>query len=334
MSQLVVVGFNHLEDARNAMRRLRDLERAGRIRFEDTAIVERAEDGKAHVRNEASGTTETGAAVGAVLGGLLLFAMPVVGIAIGAAVGCCVRGPARQRRQRQVRRRGQGDAAARPLRPVPGRQGRRRGRADAGAPGLRGRRDPDNPRRGGGGSPSAGAALALRSHGPSTRRRPRPAGPRTGGGSGEPRRTAPVRAVVVRHDDGCRRPDGHGSLDRRRPRTAPATGPGRRDQCASGLDRALDDDPCGRPAAGCRERSGPGGRGTPPRVRVAAAAAPAVCRGRERWFRTGRRHPRHCRRVVHGPSPDRRGPLRRDARRGAGEPSVGMATWASSRSST
>ena len=87
MSQLVVVGFNHLEDARNAMRRLRDLERAGRIRFEDTAIVERAEDGKAHVRNEASGTTETGAAVGAVLGGLLVFAMPVVGIAIGAAVG-------------------------------------------------------------------------------------------------------------------------------------------------------------------------------------------------------------------------------------------------------
>ena len=87
MSQLVVVGFNQLEDARNAMRRLRDLERAGRITFEDTAIVERAEDGKAHVRNEASGTTETGAAVGAVLGGLLLFALPVVGIAIGAAVG-------------------------------------------------------------------------------------------------------------------------------------------------------------------------------------------------------------------------------------------------------
>ena len=87
MSQLVVVGFNQLEDARNAMRRLRDLERAGRIRFEDTAIVERAEDGKAHVRNEASGTTETGAAVGAVLGGLLLFAMPVAGTAVGAAFG-------------------------------------------------------------------------------------------------------------------------------------------------------------------------------------------------------------------------------------------------------
>jgi uncharacterized membrane protein len=90
MSQLVVVGFNQLEDARNAMKRLRDLERAGRISFEDTAIVERTEDGKAHVRNEASGTTETATVVGAVLGGFLFFAMPVVGLAIGGAAGAAV----------------------------------------------------------------------------------------------------------------------------------------------------------------------------------------------------------------------------------------------------
>jgi uncharacterized membrane protein len=38
---------------------LRTLERAGQIRFEDTAIVERDPDGTAHVRNEISGTTET-----------------------------------------------------------------------------------------------------------------------------------------------------------------------------------------------------------------------------------------------------------------------------------
>ena len=87
MSQLVVVGFNNLEDARKAMKRLRDLEREGHISFEDTAVVERTADGQTHVRNEVSGTTETGAAVGAVLGGLLMFALPVVGIAVGAAVG-------------------------------------------------------------------------------------------------------------------------------------------------------------------------------------------------------------------------------------------------------
>jgi len=87
MSQLIVVGFNQLENARDAMRRLRGLENAGRIKFEDTAIVERTEDGKAHVRNEASSTTETGAVVGAVLGGLLAFAIPVVGLVVGGAVG-------------------------------------------------------------------------------------------------------------------------------------------------------------------------------------------------------------------------------------------------------
>ena len=87
MSQLVVVGFNKLEDARAAMKRLRALEHEGHISFEDTAIVERTQDGQTHVRNEVSGTTETGAVVGAVLGGLLIFALPVVGIAIGAAVG-------------------------------------------------------------------------------------------------------------------------------------------------------------------------------------------------------------------------------------------------------
>jgi uncharacterized membrane protein len=90
MSQLVVVGFDQLEDARNAMKRLRDLEHAGRISFEDTAIVERAADGQAHVRNEASGTTETGAVVGAVIGGFLFFAMPVVGLAIGGAAGAAI----------------------------------------------------------------------------------------------------------------------------------------------------------------------------------------------------------------------------------------------------
>jgi hypothetical protein len=37
MSQLVVVGFNQLDHARDAMRRLRDLEKADRIKFEDTA---------------------------------------------------------------------------------------------------------------------------------------------------------------------------------------------------------------------------------------------------------------------------------------------------------
>jgi uncharacterized membrane protein len=90
MNQLIVVGFDHFGDARNALQTLRGLEREGRIRFEDTALVERDPDGTAHVKNEVSGTTETATAVGAVLGGLLGFVVPLAGIAVGAAAGALV----------------------------------------------------------------------------------------------------------------------------------------------------------------------------------------------------------------------------------------------------
>src|SRR5919206_2348752 len=90
MNQLIVVGFDHFDDARNALKSLRDIEREGRIRFEDTAIVERDPDGTAHVKNEVSGTTETATVVGAVVGGLVGFLFPIVGAAIGAAAGAAV----------------------------------------------------------------------------------------------------------------------------------------------------------------------------------------------------------------------------------------------------
>jgi uncharacterized membrane protein len=90
MNQLLVVSFDHFDDARTAMASLRSLEREGRIAFEDTAIVERDPDGRAHVKDEVSGTTETATVVGAVIGGFVAFAFPLVGIAIGAAVGATV----------------------------------------------------------------------------------------------------------------------------------------------------------------------------------------------------------------------------------------------------
>lgn len=90
MNQLIVVAFDHLDDARNAMKTLRALESEGRIRFEDTAVIEREPDGTAHVRNEVSGTTETGAVIGAILGGVLSFVFPLAGIVIGAAAGAAI----------------------------------------------------------------------------------------------------------------------------------------------------------------------------------------------------------------------------------------------------
>ena len=90
MNQLIVVAFDRLDDARAVMKRLRELEAEDRVRFEDTAIVERDQNGDTHVRNEVSGTTETGALLGAVIGGFVSFLFPLAGIAIGAAVGAAV----------------------------------------------------------------------------------------------------------------------------------------------------------------------------------------------------------------------------------------------------
>jgi uncharacterized membrane protein len=90
VNQLIVVAFDHFGDARTAMAALRSLEKAGRISFEDTAIVERDPDGTAHVRNEVSGTTETATAIGALIGGVVGFVFPLAGIALGAALGALV----------------------------------------------------------------------------------------------------------------------------------------------------------------------------------------------------------------------------------------------------
>jgi uncharacterized membrane protein len=90
MNQLIVIGFDQIDDARTALQRLRRLEREGLIGFEDTAIVERDPDGNVHVRNEVSGTTETAAVIGALIGGFLTFVFPPAGIAIGAALGAAV----------------------------------------------------------------------------------------------------------------------------------------------------------------------------------------------------------------------------------------------------
>jgi len=98
MSDLIVVSFDKLDDARSAMKGMRELEHQDAVRFEDTAIVERAADGKVHVKNELSGTTEKAAVVGAFVGLFLTVFFPVVGIAIGAAAGGAKAWPFHSRR--------------------------------------------------------------------------------------------------------------------------------------------------------------------------------------------------------------------------------------------
>ena len=90
MSDLIVVTFDRLEDARAAMREIRGLEGESRIELEDTAIVERAADGTVHVKNELTGATEKGAVIGALAGAVLLFFFPIAGLALGAAAGAAI----------------------------------------------------------------------------------------------------------------------------------------------------------------------------------------------------------------------------------------------------
>jgi uncharacterized membrane protein len=90
MNELIVVAFDHLEDARKTMKALREIEGQGRVRFEDTAIIERDKDGTAHVRNEISGTTETATLIGALLGGAVTWIFPLAGIVIGGALGAAI----------------------------------------------------------------------------------------------------------------------------------------------------------------------------------------------------------------------------------------------------
>ena len=63
------------------------IEHAGKVGLEDTAVVRKDADGKVTFHNEASSGTETGAAVGAVLGGLLFVVFPVGAIVGGAIAG-------------------------------------------------------------------------------------------------------------------------------------------------------------------------------------------------------------------------------------------------------
>jgi uncharacterized membrane protein len=87
VSELIVLSFPTEADAAATLNELRGLEKQGQVHFNDTAIVTRDPDGTAHVRNELSSATETGATVGAIIGGLVFLAFPVVGIVGGALAG-------------------------------------------------------------------------------------------------------------------------------------------------------------------------------------------------------------------------------------------------------
>jgi uncharacterized membrane protein len=89
MGQFLAVTFDGADDAEAALKSIRSVEHASKIGLEDTAVVRKDADGKVTFHNEASSSTETGAAVGAVLGGLLFVVFPL-GVIAGAVAGALV----------------------------------------------------------------------------------------------------------------------------------------------------------------------------------------------------------------------------------------------------
>jgi len=87
MADFLAVTFDGADDAASALRSIRAIEGADKIKLEDTAVVRKDADGKVTIHNEASSGTETGAVVGAILGGLVLVVFPVAGIVGGAVAG-------------------------------------------------------------------------------------------------------------------------------------------------------------------------------------------------------------------------------------------------------
>jgi uncharacterized membrane protein len=87
MSELVVIAFDAEADAASALKRLRAVERAGQIQFEDTAVISKDQSGKVNVKNEWSSGAEAGAVIGGALGLLTSVLFPIGGVVVGAAAG-------------------------------------------------------------------------------------------------------------------------------------------------------------------------------------------------------------------------------------------------------
>ncbi len=86
MSDLLAITFSREADADKALGTIRSLEREGKIRLIDTAMVAKDPDGKVHRKDEMASGTEAGVVVGALLGGLLFLIFPL-GMLGGAVVG-------------------------------------------------------------------------------------------------------------------------------------------------------------------------------------------------------------------------------------------------------
>jgi uncharacterized membrane protein len=93
MNELVVLAFDTQEGAFQARDRLLDIQKRRMLQLADAAVVVRQEDGKVKIKQLTSlvGSGTIGGAFWGLLIGLI-FAIPVVGLAVGAAAGAVISG--------------------------------------------------------------------------------------------------------------------------------------------------------------------------------------------------------------------------------------------------
>src|SRR3954453_1657737 len=90
MTNLIVITFENLGDAREARKALGRLSGEGQLKVIDAAVITRDANNKLHVDNELESSTKTGALVGGLLGALFSFMFPLAGILVGVIGGAIV----------------------------------------------------------------------------------------------------------------------------------------------------------------------------------------------------------------------------------------------------
>ena len=88
MSNLVVITFDNEEEAGKVRESIRQQEKGGRIKLDDSAVVIKDEDGKVHVKTQLDRGVKIGGVTGGFLGLLIAtIFFPVAGIVVGVLGG-------------------------------------------------------------------------------------------------------------------------------------------------------------------------------------------------------------------------------------------------------
>jgi uncharacterized membrane protein len=90
MSDLIVITFDNVDDAKNLRAELRRLEGEGVLGLDDAAVIEKDASGKVHIHDEVDRAVVIGALTGGLLGAFLSFLFPIAGLVIGAGGGALV----------------------------------------------------------------------------------------------------------------------------------------------------------------------------------------------------------------------------------------------------